>query len=367
MTTKIPFLDLAAQYAPIQDEIDAAVRSVFASRQFILGGAVEGFERDFAAYCGTRSALGVNSGTSALHLILLALGIGPGDEVIVPAMTFIATAAAVSYTGARPVFVDVDPVYYTMDPAAAEAAITPRTRALMPVHLYGQPADMDALAAVAERHGLALVEDAAQAHGAQYKGRRIGSIGIAAGFSFYPGKNLGAAGEGGAVVSSDPAIIAKVKCLRDWGQTERYKHQYLGFNYRMDGLQGAILGVKLMHLEAWTDGRVAAAGRYRSLLLGADVTCPQVRPECRHVSHVFAILSARRDALKAQLDKAGVGCGLHYPVPVHLQPCYESLGCKAGQFPVAERIAREELSLPMFAELTPEQQETVAEALCDAV
>jgi dTDP-4-amino-4,6-dideoxygalactose transaminase len=363
----IPLADLKAQYLSIKDEIDQAVLSVLGSSQFILGKYVEEFERDFAAYCGVEHALGVNSGTSALHLALLAAGVGPGDEVITVPFTFIATVSAIRYCGARPVFVDIDPQTYNMDPAGLEAAITPRTKVIMPVHLYGQPADMDPILETARRHGLVVIEDACQAHGAEYRGRRAGSLGDIACFSFYPGKNLGAYGEGGAVVTRNAEYAGKIRLLRDWGQSRRYYHDVEAFNYRMDGIQGAILGVKLRHLERWTEARRANAALYRRNLSDGGIVTPCEMPWARHVYHVFAIRSPKRDALAAALSARQVQTGLHYPVPLHLQKAFAGLGHKAGDFPRAEMVASQVLSLPIFPELTQEQIETVSQAIREEI
>jgi len=305
----------------------------------------------------------VNTGTSALHLALLAGNIGPGDEVITVPHTFIATVSAILYAGAKPVFVDIDPTSYTMDPRRIEAAITPRTKAIMPVHLYGQPADMDPILEIARKHNLLVVEDACQAHGAEYKGRRAGSIGHMAAFSFYPGKNLGACGEGGALVTNDDEFIHKVKVLRDWGQEKRYHHTVLGFNYRMDNIQGAFLRIKLRHLPAWTEARRHHAVLYRELLGGSQVRIPAEMDYAKHVYHLYAVLANKRDELQKTLTAKGVSSGLHYPLPIHLQPCIAHLGYQAGDFPIAERVASEELSLPMFAELTDEQIRSIAAAV----
>jgi dTDP-4-amino-4,6-dideoxygalactose transaminase len=363
----IPLVDLKAQYRSIQADIDAAIRRVLESSQFILGDEVAGFERDFAPYCGASEAIAVNSGTSALHLALLAAGVGAGDEVITVPFTFVATVSAICYTNARPVFVDVDPEYYTMDPSRIEAAITPRTKAIVPVHLYGQPADMDPILDIARRHGLTVIEDAAQAHGAEYKGRRCGSIGEIACFSFYPGKNLGAYGEGGAIVTSSADLARRMRLLRNWGEERRYEHAFKAFNYRMDGLQGAILGVKLKHLEEWTERRRSRARAYRAALAGSPIGLPAERPDVRHVYHVFAIRVPDRDAVRAQLTERGIQTGVHYPIPVHLQPAHRDLGYNRGDFPVAEDIARQVLSIPIYPELTDEQVHSVATALRAAV
>jgi dTDP-4-amino-4,6-dideoxygalactose transaminase len=358
----IPYLDLQAQYRALKPEIDAAVLRVLDSAQFVLGDEVTAFEREFAAYCGTREAIAVNSGTSALHLALLAAGVGPGDEVITVPFTFVATAAAILYAGARPVFVDIDDRTYTMAPDQIARAITPRTKAIMPVHLYGHPADMDPILDVAQRHGLTVIEDAAQAHGADYHGRRCGSMGAIAGFSFYPGKNLGAYGEGGAAVTNDPALAKKMRLLRSWGEERRYEHTLQGFNYRMDGIQGAILRVKLKYLEQWTEARRARAADYRTAL-GDTVVTPREMPGCRHVYHVYAVRVANRDAVRAHLQAADIQSGVHYPIPIHMQPAYASLGYAAGDFPVSERAANEVLSLPIYPELTSQQVDTVAASI----
>jgi dTDP-4-amino-4,6-dideoxygalactose transaminase len=358
----IPLVDLQAQYRSIRPEIDAAVSRVLDSAQYVLGPAVTAFERDFARYCGTAEAIGVNSGTSALHLSLLAAGVGPGDEVITVPFTFVASVAAIEYAGARPVFVDVEPDQLTMDPAAIEAAITPRTRAIVPVHLYGHPADMNPILDIAARRGIPVIEDACQAHGAEYHGRRCGTLGTLACFSFYPGKNLGAYGEGGAVVTDDAEAAARIRLLRSWGEETRYEHKYRGFNYRMDGIQGAILGVKLRHLDAWTEARRDRAAVYARLLRDR-VRVPTERTGSKHVYHVFAVRLADRDAWRAKLAEAGVQTGVHYPIPVHLQPAYRDLGYARGDFPVSEAAAAEVLSLPMFPELTDAQIETVARVL----
>jgi len=358
--TRIPLIDLKAQYRSIKPEIDTAVQRVLEDGQFALGPAVSRFEQAFAAYCGAGEAIGVNSGTSALHLALLAAGVTPGDEVVTVPFTFVATVAAIEYAGARPVFVDVDEMYYTMDPARLEEAITPRTKAIVPVHLYGQPADMDPILEVARRHGVAVVEDACQAHGAEYRGRRCGSLGMLGCFSFYPTKNLGAYGEGGAVVTNDAALAARVRLLRSWGEQTRYIHDVRGFNYRMDGIQGAVLGVKLRHLEAWTEARRAHAASYARCLQDSSAAVPRVREGARHVYQSYVVRVPQRDAMRARLADAGIQTAVHYPRPIHLQPACRDLGYAAGDFPVAERLAGEVLSLPMFPELTEREIEIVA-------
>lgn len=358
----VPFVDLKQQYLSIKDEILPAVAAVFESTQFVLGKEVAAFEQEFAAYCGAPHAVAVNSGTSALHLALLAAGVGPGDEVITVSCTFVATVAAVVYTGAKPVFVDVDPVTYTMDPAKIEAAITPKTKVILPVHLYGHPADMDPIIAIARKHGLTVIEDAAQAHGAEYKGRRCGSLGDLGCFSFYPGKNLGAYGEGGLVTTANPDYVRTMRMLRDWGAEKKYEHVLKGFNYRMEGVQGAVLRVKLRHLEAWTEARRAHAAAYNRLLAGSDLVLPTEVAGNRHVYHIYAVLTPNRKELMDTLASQGVGTGIHYPFPVHLLPAYSDLGYAAGDFPVSESIATRQLSLPMFPELTAAQVEAVAQA-----
>lgn len=363
MSVQVSYLDLGAQYRAIKAEVDAAVLRVLDSTQYILGPEVTAFEREFAAWCGTSECVAVNSGTSALHLALLACGIGPGDEVITVPFTFVATVSAIEYAGATPVLVDVEPRHLTMDPAAIEAAITPRTKAIMPVHLFGHPADMAPILAIAKGHGLRVIEDAAQAHGASYQGRTCGSMSDVACFSFYPGKNLGAYGEGGALVTADPAIAHTARLLRSWGEERRYEHLLKGFNYRMDGIQGAILRIKLRHLDAWTEARRARAAEYRAALAGTDVRVPEERPGDRHVYHVFAVRLDGRDEARARLDAAGVQTGVHYPIPVHLQPAFRNLGRGPGDFPVAEAAAGEVLSLPIYPELTSGQVGYVAGVL----
>jgi dTDP-4-amino-4,6-dideoxygalactose transaminase len=359
----IPFLDLGAQYRSIKPEADSAVLRVMESTRFILGSEVATFEKTFAAYCDAEFAVAVNSGTSALHLALLASGIGPGDEVITVSMTFAATVASILYAGAVPVLVDVDPERWTMDPDTVERAITPRTKAIMPVHLHGRMADMPALMDIARRHRLILIEDAAQAHGAESYGRRAGSIGHIGCFSFYPGKNLGAYGEGGAVVTNDARAAETMRSLRDWGQEGKYNHVLRGFNYRMDEIQAAVLNAKMAHIERWTEARRSHAARYDALLAPLGIGTPSPDRHGRHVYHVYAVRVRDRDAVQAQLKTEGIGTGIHYPVPVHCQPAYSDLGYGPGDLPVSERLAAEFLSLPMYAELTPMQVETVAAAV----
>jgi len=363
----IPFVDLKAQYATIKDEINVAIQGVLDSCQFTLGSEVAAFEQEFAAYCQSAHGVGVNTGTSALHLALLAAGVGPGDEVITVPFTFVATVAAIYYTGAKTVFVDIDPRSFTMDVNAIEAAVTKRTKAIIPVHLYGHPADMDPILEISRKHGLIVVEDAAQAHGAEYKGRRTGSMGDMACFSFYPGKNLGAYGEGGMVVTNSAEYNRTIRMLRDWGAEKKYQHVLKGYNYRMEGIQGAVLRVKLRHLEAWTKARRAAAARYDELLAGSRFVTPRAMPGTRHVYHVYAVRSAKRGELQAALQARDIQTGIHYPIPVHLLPAYSDLGYKAGQFPHSERAANEVLSLPLYAEIPDAHIKAVAAELTNSV
>lgn len=361
MTVK--FLDLQAQYQPIKAEIEEAVLGVLDTSVYVLGPKVQQFEEDFARAHGAAEGIAVNTGTSALHVALLAAGVGPGDEVITVSMTFTATVAAISYTGATPVFVDVDPESFTMDPARIEEKITARTKVIMPVHLYGQMADMDPIMEIARRRGLIVIEDAAQAHLATYKGRPAGGIGDIGCFSFYPGKNLGAYGEGGLATTSNPDFAHKIRLLRDWGQARKYHHEFLAYNYRMDAIQGAILGVKLKYLDGWTERRRENARQYQALLGNSGVRTATELAERRHVYHIFSVFHPERDRLQAALGEKDVQSGIHYPIPVHLQKAYAGLGYKEGDFPVTERTANEQLSLPMFAELTAGEVEQVAEAV----
>jgi len=358
---KVPFVDLKTQYESIRDEVAAALQQVLDTTAFAGGRFVEEFEENFASFCGCRFAVGVSSGTSALWLALRALGIGRGDEVITVPNSFFATAEAISQCGAVPVFVDVDQATYTMDPALLEEAITSKTKAVVPVHLYGQTADMDTILAVAHKYGLSVVEDACQAHGALYKGQKAGSMGDAGCFSFYPGKNLGAYGEAGTVVTNNPDLAERVRILRDHGQSEKYRHAFLGWNARMDGFQGAILSVKLKYLERWNEARRANARIYNEQLASEDMLIlPQEANYATHVYHIFALLLQERDALLEALKQKDIYCGIHYPVPIHLQEAYRFLRYEEGSFPIAEKCARETLSLPMFPELRTEQIEKVA-------
>jgi dTDP-4-amino-4,6-dideoxygalactose transaminase len=358
---RIPLLDLKAQYQSLKPALDDAVIRVLESGRYVLGPEVSAFEAEFAASCGTRHAVGVSSGTSALQLALLALGIGQGDEVITTPFTFVATVAAVLYTGARPVLVDVEQETLTLDPQLLERAITPRTRAVLPVHIHGQPADMDPILEIAGHHGVPVVEDAAQSHAAEYRGRRAGSDGVLGCFSFYPGKNLGAAGEGGAVTTNDDALAKKVRMLRDWGSEHKYEHLLQGFNYRLEEIQAAVLRVKLAELESWTEARRSHAALYRRLLDVGAASSPVEAPGRRHVYHVFAIRHRTRDQLASALEREGIATGIHYPLPVHLQPAYADLGYCPGDLPVSERAAREVLSLPLYPEMSAAHVEEVAE------
>ena len=359
----IPFGDLKAQYHSIRREIDEAIARVLETSTFILGREVAAFEEEFAAYSGSRIGIGVNSGTSALHLALLAAGIGEGDEVITTPFTFVASVAVIRYTGARPVFADIDRQSYNIDPAKIEAVITDRTRAILPVHLYGQPADMDPVLEIARRHKLTVIEDAAQAHGAEYKGRRAGSMGEMGCFSFYPGKNLGAYGEGGMVVTNNPEYARTIRMLRDWGAEKRYHNVLRGYNYRMEGLQGGILRVKLRHLEAWTEARRAHAALYTALLTDSGAITPIVMPWARHVFNVYALMSGRRNDLQRELNARNIQSAIHYPLPIYELPAHADLGYKHGDFPNAEWAASQQLSLPIYAELRNEQIEEVVAAV----
>jgi len=359
----IPFLDLKAQYSAIGADLEAAVVDVMRRGEYILGSSVTSFEQHFAAYCGAKESVALNTGTSALHMALLALDIGSGDEVITVPMTFVATVAAIRYANAKPVFVDVDPQTWTMDAEKLAKAITPRTKAIIPVHLHGRLADMSAIMAVAERHGIPVIEDAAQAHGAELDGKRAGTFGVIGCFSFYPGKNLGACGEGGGIVTDRTDLADKIRQMRDWGQTARYYHDLPGYNYRMDGVQGAVLDVKLRHLPEWTKQRQQHAKAYDKLLAAAGVAIPKPAAAREHVYHVYAIRTQARDFAQKQLRAAGVMTNIHYPRPVHLQKIHADLGHSAGDFPVSEALSRELLSLPMFPELTEAQIEHVAKAV----
>ena len=363
MSEPVPYLDLRAQLKPLRAELDAAIARTLDNCSFCLGPDVAQFEKDFAAFCGAQHALGFNSGTSALHVAMLLLGVGPGDEVITTPYTFIATSWAISYCGAKPVYVDIDEATFNLDPKLIEKAITPRTKAVLPVHLYGQPFDVDAVAAICKKHNLPFVEDAAQAHGAKYQGKSIGTFGAVSCFSFYPAKNLGACGEGGALVTNDAKLAARAKSLREHGSTVRYHHDEVGYNYRLEGIQGAVLGVKLKHLAKWTSERQRVAARYAELLKDTPLQLPTVTVGNESAWHLYTVRSPRRDELKKFLDENKIGNAVHYPMPLHLQKVYAPLGYKAGDFPVAEKASREVLSLPMFPELTDAQIQRVADVV----
>lgn len=359
----IPLVDLKAQYAGIRPDIDAAIQRVIESTAFIMGPEVSAFETAFAAYCGAKHAIGVSSGTAALFLNLLGYGIGPGDEVITTPFTFFATGEAISQAGARPVFVDIDPQTYNIDPARIAAAITPYTKAIMPVHLYGQPADMEPINAIAQAHGLKVIEDAAQAHGSRYQGRRAGSLADAACFSFYPSKNLGCYGDGGAVVTDDDDLAARVRLLRDHGRINKYEHSELGYGHRLDGLQAAILAAKLPYLDGWNAGRRQRAARYAELLADTPVVTPTHLAETEPVYHCYVVRVPEREATLNQMQAAGIGVGVHYPIPLHLQPAYRYLELERGSYPISELMAESVISLPMYAEMSDEQQDAVVAAI----
>ena len=360
---QVPFVDLGAQYAAIKDEVNAAMAAVLERGDFILGKDVERFEQEFADYCEAPYAVGVDSGMSALELILRGYDIGPGDEVITSANTFIATALTISMTGAKPVLVDIDPETLTLDLERLERAIAPRTKAIMPVHLYGHPEDMDPINELARRHGLIVIEDACQAHGARYKGKRTGALGHAAAYSFYPAKNLGAYGDGGAIVTGDPELVKRLQLLRNYGQSKKYHHDIQGFNHRLDTLHAAALRVKLRYLDDWNAARRRHADLYSELLRGSGVGLPPVMPEVEPVWHLYIIRTSEREALREYLGERGIATGIHYPIPIHLQPAYAELGYHQGDFPYSEVASEEMLSLPMYAELTDEQIHYVADAV----
>lgn len=363
MTPSIPLVDLQAQYATIRTDIDKAIQSVIDSSAFIMGTDVRRFEEAFAAFCGVAHCVGLSNGTAALELALRALQVGAGAEVITAAHTFIATAEAISNVGAKPVFVDIDPTTYTITPATVAAAITPVTRAILPVHLYGQPADMGGLNDLAKAHNLAVIEDAAQAHGATWQGQRTGNLADIACFSFYPGKNLGAYGDAGAVTTNDPTLAETVRLLRNHGRRSKYVHDMVGANERIDTLQAAILAAKLPYLHDWTTRRQALAARYNTLLAQADVVLPMVAPGATSAWHLYVIRTPHRDALLQFLKEQGVEAGIHYPVPLHLQPAYAELGYRRGDLPVTEAVADTCLSLPLYPEMTETQQERVVDLL----
>lgn len=360
----IPFLDLHSYHRAHREEFDDAIGEVIDSGAFAGGRHVEQFETEFAAFCGSRHAVGVGNGTDALWLPLLALGVGPGDEVITVPATFIATSEAITYCGATPLFIDIDERTYGMNPELLEAAITPRTKAIMPVHLFGHPVDMDPILEIANAHGIPVVEDAAQAHGSRYKGRRAGTMGAAGAFSFYPGKNLGAFGEAGAVVTDDDTLAKKMRMFRDHGQAKKYFHDVVGWNCRMDGIQGAVLSIKLRHLDERNQLRRDRAAQYDEALRDqVTLVTPVGSANVEHNYHIYAVRVPNRDAVLEAMTASGIGCGIHYPVPVHLQNAYKDLPYQKGDFPIAERCAEEFLSLPMFPELTPGQVDEVAGTL----
>ena len=359
----VPYFDLPAQIRSLRPELDAAIARTLDSGAFCLGPEVSQFEKSFATYCEAKHSVGFNSGTSALHVAALLLNLGRGDEVITTPQTFVATSWALAYVGAKPVFVDIDDATMNLDPRLIEAAVTPRTKAVMPVHLYGHPYDADPIREICRRRNLAMIEDAAQAHGARYKGKVTGTLGDVSGFSFYPGKNLGACGEAGALVTNHDDFAARARSLREHGSSVRYYHDEIGFNYRMEGLQGAVLNVKLRHLAAWTTARRRLAHRYHDLLAGTPLKLPREASWAESVFHLYVVRHPARDRLKAHLEKCGVGTALHYPLPLHLQKCFASLGHRAGDFPVAERAAQECLSLPIYPELTDAQQDHVAASI----
>ena len=361
--TKIPFVDLQAQYQTIAPEINAAIQGVLDRGDYILGDEVRLFEDDFAKYIGTAHALSVGSGLDALELALRAYGIGRGDEVITAANTFIATALAIIAVGAKPVLAEMDPVTYNVAPAAIEAAITSRTRGIMPVHLYGQPADMEPILAVARKHNLLLIEDAAQAHGAKYAGKRAGSWGHAAAFSFYPGKNLGAYGDGGIITTNDAAVAEKIRYLRNYGQKVKYEHVIAGTNSRLDTIQAAILRVKLRYLDRWNALRNEHAAAYTTALAGGPFVLPKVALNRNHIFHLYVVQTENRAAIQEFLNQRGIATGIHYPIPIHLQEACEVLGYRRGDFPLTEKVATRILSLPIFPELTAQQREFVVETL----
>src|SRR6266576_3592632 len=362
---RVPYLDLEAQYDSIRTEVLTALEEICESNKFAQGPATSDFEAKFAAYCGVDHCVSLNSGTSALHLALRCLDVGPGDEVITPAMTFIATAWAITYVGATPVFVDIDSARRTMSPTKLEAAITPRTKAIIPIHLYGMPAEMDRIKAIADRHGLPVIEDAAQAHGARYRDKRVGQFGKIACFSFYPSKNLGAYGEGGALVTDDASIAQRARSLRDHAQSQKYLHDEIGYNYRMDSFQAAVLAIKLKRLDAWNTARADRAAYYTELLANSSYKLPAHFSDSECVWHCYVIEVPERHRVRAVLHEAGIETAVHYPVPVHLQKAYAHLGYKPGDLPVTEKLCQQCLSLPIYPELSKEKIFAVASVLRD--
>ena len=361
----VPYLDLRAQYRPLSSDLLRALEEVCESTGFAQGPATSEFEDKFAAYCGVDHCVSLNSGTSALHLALRCLDVGPGDEVITVSMTFIATAWAISYVGATPVFVDIDPIRRTLNPDKLEAAITPRTKAIIPVHLYGMPAEMDRIMAIAERHNVPVIEDAAQAHGAKYRNKRVGQFGQIACFSFYPGKNLGAYGEGGALITNDASIAKRARSLRDHAQSQKYLHDEIGYNYRMDSFQGAVLAIKLKHLDDWNTARNNCARHYTELLKDSLYKLPAHSSDSESVWHCYVIETLERDRVRSALQDVGIQSAVHYPVPIHLQKAYAHLGYRSGDLPVTEELCEHCLSLPIYPELSKEKISRVASALLD--
>ncbi len=365
--SKLPLVDLRAQHATIAAEVQAAIDNVISNTDFILGADVAEFESEFARYCDAAHCVGLDSGMSALELGMRAMGIGPGDEVITPAGSFIASSSAISFTGATPVWVDVDPKTYNIDPGLIEAAITPRTKAIMVVHLYGQPADMDRILAIGRKHDLPVIEDACQSHGARYKGRRTGSMGVFGAFSFYPAKNLGAYGDAGALTTNDAELAEKIRMMHNYGQREKYDHVYLAWNRRLDTIQAAVLRVKLRHLDRWNASRRTIASLYGELLQHSGATLPHESPDAEHVYHLYVVQVDGRDRVQSELAALGIASGIHYPVPIHLQEAYRAAGFGPGSFPVTEAAAKRILSLPMYPELTEDGVRRVAAALGQAV
>ncbi len=361
----VPYLDLRAQYRTLRSEVLRALEEVCESTSFAQGRATSEFEAKFAAYCGVDHCISLNSGTSALHLALRCLDVGPGDEVVTVSMTFIATAWAISYVGATPVFVDIDPVRRTLNPDNLEAAITSRTKAIIPVHLYGMPAEMDRIKEIAERHGMPVIEDAAQAHGARYRGRRVGQFGQIACFSFYPSKNLGAYGEGGALITNDASIAQRARSLRDHAQSQKYLHDEIGYNYRMDSFQGAVLSIKLKHLDEWNTARIDCARQYTELLKDSSYKLPAHMSDSECVWHCYVIETPERDRVRSALQDVGIQSAIHYPVPIHLQKAYAHLDYRSGDLPVTEALCEHCLSLPIYPELSKEKISHVASVLLD--
>ena len=364
---QVPYFDLKEQYAKLRHEIREALDRVCQNAAFILGEEVERFEHAFAEYCGVKHCVALNSGTSALHLALISAGIGPGDEVITVSNTFIATAEAINYTGAKPVFVDIDPATANINADEIEKAITKLTRAIIPVHLYGRPVDLDEIIKIAARHRLLVIEDACQAHGAKYNGKRVGGFQHAAAFSFYPGKNLGAYGEGGALTTNDDEVAKLVRTLRNHGESTRYFHKYVGYNYRMDGFQAAVLNIKMKHLDDWTAKRQERAGLYRDLLSGANVEIPQDSPEAECVYHLFVVYAENRDRVREELLKRGIQTAIHYPKPIHLQEAFADLGLGSGSLPHTELACQRVMSMPLFPEMSEDQVRYAASALAEVV